>query len=181
MITYKVNLSADKKTVYVGKDTVAFPGGGTDLGTYVHDDPTDPLGALKSGHSRHFEHIREILGRRSWANPANAALFPNNIIDMASIKIVRYGAAETADYLSAANVTRAGAGTITPVVKYRTEVGDVGGVNAVLTDFNWVSSDPTKATVSAAGVITYVAVGVTNITATEKNGTKSVTFKATMT
>ncbi|RUX60127.1 Ig-like domain-containing protein [Mesorhizobium sp. M7A.F.Ca.CA.002.12.1.1] len=94
---------------------------------------------------------------------------------MQRIKILVSGVL-AADTLSAADVTRAGAGTVTGVVKYQP-----ANVNAVNADFDWVSSDPTKATVSNVGVITYVAAGVTNITATHKFTGKTVTFKATMT
>lgn len=48
--------------------------------------------------------------------------------------------------------------------------------NASNTDIaTWVSSDPTKATVSATGLVTGLAVGTTTITATSEDGAKTST------
>lgn len=183
MTTYKLAISGDKKKIFIGKDTVTFPnvgGAPVSLGTFVHDHSTDPVHAHAGNHTL-WHHIRDILYKKKWENPAQAATHPEGIYNMQSLDIVRYGGAILATWLSAAPVGRAGAGTITPVVKYRYD-GDAGGVNAALTDFTWVSSDPTKATVNAAtGVITYVDAGTTTITGTEVNGTKTISFVATLT
>lgn len=90
MTTYTVGLSPDKSTVHIA-DAGVLPAGYTSLGTFDHDavsDPEDELGLHAPGHTM-FHHVQEILGRKSWANPALAATFPDNITDMASIDIYK--------------------------------------------------------------------------------------------
>lgn len=87
MTTYTVGIAADKKSVHI-RIAGALPAGHTLIGTYDHDESDDPLGAFAESHT-HFHHVRSLLGRKSWANPANAALFPDNITDMSSIKIYK--------------------------------------------------------------------------------------------
>lgn len=165
MTNYNIGLSADKKTVYVTRGGDALPGGATQV-----------LADFNHGAGETTDLVDDNPANHCLYNDVREALYKVGIYDMQRISIVPSGSL-VADYLSAADVTRAGAGTITPVIKYQP-----ANVNAVLTDFTFVSSDPTKATVNAAtGVITYVAAGITNITATAKDGGKSVTFKATMT
>lgn len=69
-----------------------------------------------------------------------------------------------------ANVVIAGTTALTAVVR------DVNGT-VVTRAVTWSSSDPTKATVSSGGVVTGVAVGLVNITATSegKSGSSAVT------
>lgn len=92
MTTYSVSISPDKKAVRIripGATQVPF--GYITVGTYDHDpvtDPEDPLELHGAGHT-HFHHVQEILGRRSFANPAVAATFPDNIIDMAALQIFK--------------------------------------------------------------------------------------------
>lgn len=182
MTTYKLALSGDKKHVFIGKDTVTFPstyGAPIALPNFDHDESDDPVHPHPDNHV-FFHHIRDTLYKRKASDGSSGATYPFGIYNMQEISIERFGGSIMATDLSAADVARTGAGTITPVIKYRYE-GDGGGVNAVLTDFTWVSSDPSNATVNAAtGVITYVSAGETEITATQINGDWSVTFDAVM-
>lgn len=173
--TFKLTLSADKKTVYVRLGSDAAPAG-TDLGTFVHDDAADAVSPYALNHVL-FHHIRDILYKRRASDATAGAKHPDGIYNMGEIAIVKYGPTINFEYLTAAAVTRAGAGTIVPVVKYQPQ-----NVNAVNTDFTWVSATPAKATVNAAtGVITYVSAGTTVITATHTLSGKTVSFVATMT
>ncbi|RWB40542.1 MAG: hypothetical protein EOQ44_25100 [Mesorhizobium sp.] len=81
-----------------------------------------------------------------------------------------------AEYLTAAAVTVADPGTVAIVIKYQP-----ANVNAVNSDFTFVSANPAVATVDAAGVVTGVANGSTTVTATAKDGGKSVVVAVTIT
>lgn len=175
MTTYKIALSADKKTVYLAFGADTFPGGSTSLGTFVHDDDADLVHPNKDNHVL-FQHVRDILYKRKASDGGADAVHPNGIYNMQNISIVRHGPAINATYLTAAAVTAADPATVTAVVKYQP-----ANVNANNNDFTWVSSDPTKATVSAAGVVTGVANGTSNITATHKHNGLEVTFVMTTT
>lgn len=58
---------------------------------------------------------------------------------------------------------------------------DVAPANASNKKVNWTTSDATKATVSATGLVTAVAVGSATITATTEDGTKTATSAITVT
>ena len=64
------------------------------------------------------------------------------------------------------NLVVAGTGTVTPTI---------APADAIDQSVTWVSSDPTVATVSAAGVVTAVKVGTTNVIATTTDGGKKDT------
>jgi hypothetical protein len=167
MATFKLGYTAATKTAYVTKSPDALPGGTTDLGTFDHVDADfDTL----------FHHVRDILNKRSAANPAVAALAPFNIQNMQEIKIVKHGPGFTTEYLTAAAINVADGATANIVIKYQP-----ANVNATATDFTYVSADATKATVSAAGVVTGVAAGTTTVTATAKNGAYSIVIAVTVT
>lgn len=170
MTTFKLGLSADKRTVYVGKDTVTFPGGGDTvaLPSFDHDESDDPIHAHAGNHTL-FHHVRDTLYKRHAADGSAGATHPFGIYNMQEIAITRYGAAILAESLSADAVTVADPGTVPLVVKYQPQ--DVAAANA---DFTFVSADPAVATVAATGVVTGVSNGTTTITITEKNGNKSV-------
>ena len=53
--------------------------------------------------------------------------------------------------------------------------------STIKTIASWVSSDPTKATVDANGLVTAVAAGTTTITATTTDGAKTATKLVTVT
>lgn len=181
MTTYKLALSADKKTVYIAKGADAFPGGVTNLPNLVHDDAADPVHPHAANHVL-WHHIREVLYKRKASDGSSGGAFPNNITNMGDISIVKHGNVMKATMVGAADVTREGAGTVSPVPKWFGPEITEAGVNAPLDSFTWTSSDPAVATVDAAtGVITYVAEGETIITGTEINGGKVVKLKAIMT
>lgn len=86
MATYKVALNAAQTIIHVALNATTLPTGFTSVGTYDHDEADDPLGAEPDSHVM-INHVRELLGRRSKANPANPALFPDNITDLASFDV----------------------------------------------------------------------------------------------
>ncbi|MEQ1950967.1 Ig-like domain-containing protein [Mesorhizobium yinganensis] len=175
MSTYELAISADGKTAYLTFGADSPPGGSVSLGTFDHNESDDPVHPHAGNHAL-FHHVRDILNKREAGSPADNAMFPYNITNMQAISIVRHGPAMNAEYLTAADVTAADPGTVAAVVKYQP-----ANVNANNNDFNWVSSDPTKATVSAAGVVTGVANGTSTITATHKHSGLSVSFVMTTT
>ena len=144
--------TADISTCYLAFGADTFPGGTTSLGTFE-----------SSAFPSLINCIQEVLGRTSKANPALAALFPDNITSTQFMTITRHGPAINATSLTGAAISFTRPATPTAVVKY--QPADTAGTN---TDFTWTTSDAAKATVSTAGVITGVAAGAVTITATHK-------------
>ena len=76
---------AANRIVHVNKENDAAPANGVLIGSFDHAVLDDPLGPA----ANHviFHHVQELLYHRSAQNPAQTAKFPENITDMASIKI----------------------------------------------------------------------------------------------
>lgn len=149
-----IGLSADKKTVYVSMDPEALPAEATDVLTdFKHnDDANDALG--DDVNHVLYHHVRD-------------ALYHEGIYDMQRISIVKHGELWAATGIQAAAVADVEVGaTATLELSYFPSTNDADN-----DDFTYVSSDPTKATVSAAGVVTGVAIGDTVITVTHKTMT----------
>lgn len=137
----------------------AIPAGSTNIGNFVHDSP-DPLG---SGDSHVvFHHVRDLLYKRSHANPANEAMFPFNITDMDRISIV-IDPTVVLDPILATGV-KATPDTVSLVVGATQQITHTVQPNQANQDVTYTSSDATKATVSGTGLITAVAAGTANIT-----------------
>lgn len=73
--------------------------------------------------------------------------------------------------IAPATVTLSLAGTNTAQLTITPTPADASNTDIA----SWVSSDPTKATVSATGLVTGVAAGTTTITATSEDGAKTAT------
>ncbi len=86
MTTYTVGISTDKKIIHVAAGAASLPATYINIGTYDHDEADDPLGEHAEGHVM-VNHVREILGRTSWADPNDPALWPENITDLSALKI----------------------------------------------------------------------------------------------
>ncbi len=149
------------------------------IGTFEHADVEAAIADLEFDVNHVFyQHVRDALYKRSAANPAVTAMFPENITDMAGITIlqdttyvalVSFVLAPDPVTLTVASPTQQLSVTPTP-----------GGASNIAIA-SWVSSDPTKATVSATGLVTRVANGTTTITATSVDGALTDTLLITCT
>ena len=80
-----VYFHAANRIAYIKKDGDTAPVNGVLIGSFDHDALDDPL-----GHERNhviYHHVRELLYKCSEKDPSLPAMFPNNITDMASIKL----------------------------------------------------------------------------------------------
>lgn len=147
----------------------AVPAGSVPVGTFSHPDPVYPESVVM------YHGVRELLGKRSHANPANPALYPNNITNMRDIKIIYDGVIEP----SGVTVVPTAASII--VGATRQLVPTVAPAQATDKTVRYVSSDVTKATVSTSGLVTGVAAGTANIVITTNVGNKTTTCAITVT
>ena len=80
-----VYFHAANRIAYIKKDGDTAPEDGVLIGSFDHDALDDPLGH-ESNHVI-YHHVRELLYKCSEKDPSLPAMFPNNITDMASIKL----------------------------------------------------------------------------------------------
>lgn len=85
MPTFQVAYNPTTKVATVQPNNDALPVGSVNIGTFLHDEPTDHIGPA-DGHV-FFHHVRDALYKRNAANPAQVGFWPDNITDMASITI----------------------------------------------------------------------------------------------
>lgn len=85
MPTYQVAYNATTKVATVQPENDALPVGSVNVGTFEHTDEDDLLGPDVNHVVYH--HVRDLLYKRSAANPTNPAMFPENITDMHNIQI----------------------------------------------------------------------------------------------
>lgn len=156
MPTYRLAYNKETKTVQVAATGTAIPGGSVAIGNIVTPDPVYP-GSTVMWHA-----IRDVLYKRKASNPAQVAMFPENITDMdhTSITVLK---ATSIDITAAGGDLAVGATRQSVVTVLPAGSVDAGGVT-------YESSDPTKATVSATGLITAVAIGTATITARTADG-----------
>lgn len=141
------------------------------LGSVEHSVDADDLPGHSSAVSHViYHHVREALYHRSHADPADPATHPAGIYDMQRVKILAYGDIAKATGLKSSSLTVEEEATGQLVVKYLPE-----GTVADLADFDLVSADTDVATINAAGLITGVLAGTTQVTATLKDLRFSVT------
>ena len=88
MPTLKVVYKASTKEARVLDSGAATPSGFTAVGTFVHPDATYPDSVVI------YHGVRDLLYKRSAANPANTAMFPDNITNMQEISITNLAVAE---------------------------------------------------------------------------------------
>lgn len=160
----------------------ALPAGTVKVGEFEHAD-VEAVGAGKPENYKYDEnhvfwhHVRDALYKRKASNPAQTAMFPENITDLDRVKLAvdTVYVALTAIEIGS-NVTLTVASPTHQIVVTPTPGG------ASNTKCTFVSSDPTKATVSATGLVTRVANGTAVITATSEDGgftdTKTITCTA---
>lgn len=85
MTDYQLAYNATARTATIQVVNDALPAGSIKVGEFEHNEANDNLG--EDNHVL-YQHVRDLLYKRSATNPANNAMFPNNITDMASITIV---------------------------------------------------------------------------------------------
>lgn len=176
MTAHTAYLHIANKTVTVIKTGDAQPAGTVSIGTFNHDPVTSSVGDAPGVSHVMYEHVRDLLYKRSAANPANAGFWPNNLTDMASFTIVIDDFVNLVSMVIAPATVNLSAGTPTAQLSVTPTPANASNP-AVAT---WVSSDPTKATVSATGLVTRVAAGTTTITATSVDGAKTATRTVTV-
>lgn len=112
MSDYQIAYNATTRTATVQVLNDALPVGSINIGTFEHDEASDPLGETLN-HVL-FHHVRDALYKRSAVNPANPAMFPYNITDMDRVTIVN----DTTANLVPVN-------TVAPAITGTLEVGSV--------------------------------------------------------
>ncbi len=128
MPTLKVVYNNTTKVARVLNSGAATPGSFVDVGTFTHPDATYP------DCTEVYHGVRDLLYKRSAANPANTAKYPDNICNMQAISI-DFQAAKRLDFiLDLPKAILATSGD-----DLRLEVGAVGGV-APLT-YQWYLAD----------------------------------------
>lgn len=178
MADYQIAFNNTTKVATVQSKGDALPNGSIKVGEFTHANVEPAINDLEFDVNHvFFHHVRDALYKRSAANPANLAMFPDNITDMARIKI-----AIDIDYIALTGITITPATVTLTVASPTAQLGITKSpANASNGNVTWVSSDPTKATVSASGLVTRVANGTTNITATSEDGARTSTRLVTVT
>lgn len=165
MATYQIAYNSTTKTATIQAKGDALPNGSTKIGEFDHgDDPDDVLG-IDENHVL-YHHVRDALYHLdpSEQNMQSVSI----VIDDTYIALVSIVIAPGVVSLAPAATQQL---TITPTPS--------DASNTAIA--SWVSSDPTKATVSSTGLVTAVATGSTTITATSVDGAKVATRDITIT
>lgn len=153
MSLHQVAWNATTKVALIQADAAAIPGGSVDIGTYEHSAPTTDIFGDDKSHV-HYHHVQELL-------------YKHGHEDMSVVKIQAQNT--SVDLLPAALGLKVG-----QTMRLKHQVLPAMSDQAVV----WASSDATKATVSSTGLVTAVAAGTTNITATK--GAQSDTCAVTV-
>ena len=157
MSTTQIAYNATTKEVKLQMPGDAPGSGFTDLGDVNHPDPDDVL--EWSGNHVLWHHVRDALYKVGQEN-------------MQAVKITKIPL--TGISVTPATTSKAVGATQQLTVAY-------APINASLREVTYSTSDATKATVSASGLITAVAAGTATITATAKDGSWSDTCMVTVT
>jgi hypothetical protein len=165
MAVYNIGLNAARTIAYVTIDPEPLPVEATIVLTDIeHDDADDAVHAFAANHVL-AHHVRDLLYKRKASDGSSGATYPNGMYDLSKVSIVKSGdlwAAEDIRITAVADLDLSDLDTATLEIKYfpSMEVADND-------HFTYVSSDPSKATVSAAGLVTAVGVGTTTITVSQ--------------
>lgn len=169
MPDYQVAFNVNTKVATVQANGDALPAGSVKTGVFHHPNPNDILGPAVNHVT--FHHVQDVLYRWKGADPLG---WQN--MQVVKIEVDTAYVALTSIAIAPATVTLSLAGTNTQQLTITTTPGNAS--NAAIS--SWVSSDPTKATVSATGLVTGVAVGTSTITATSVDGAKTATRLVTV-
>lgn len=160
MTQFTIYYKASTKTVRCVQATLAAPVGFTSLGAIDHDHVDDPLGDAVNHVMYH--HVRDKLYGIGYLDPSAWTIYIDRVI--------------TADRV---NLTPA---TVTIVEGATSQLtAEVLPDNTTVQTVTYTSSDPSKATVSVAGLVTAIAAGTTTITVTTTSGAKTDTCVVTVT
>lgn len=147
---YQLSYRASDKNVVVQAYGAAAAGGHSIIGDFYHDGPSlDVLDPVPKNHAL-FHDIQKLLYS---VGEQNMQAVKINFTYLTGITLVLSDVAmnTSSDTTEQATITYA-------------------PTTASNTDVTYSSSDPTKATVSASGLVTAIAAGTTVITATSKDG-----------
>lgn len=182
MAQYQIafNIATYVATIQMKGD--ALPAGSKKIGEFTHADIEPSINDLEFDVNHVlWQHVRDALYHTRASDGVSVPgtlQFPNNITDMAKVKLVL-----DVDYvaLTGIAITPGTAVTLTvaaPTAQLGITKTPANASNGAVT---WTSSDPTKATVSATGLVTRVANGNVTITATSEDGAKVATKAITIT
>lgn len=162
MATLKISYKASEKKARVQYANDALLAGYSQLGgTFTHDLSKGPYGPVA------IETLYQV---------ARTRLEALGIVNMQFIEI------NLDEVINVASITISPS-TVTKVVGQTQQltINWTPSDSTIKTIASWVSSDPTKATVNATGLVTAVAAGTTTITATTTDGAKTATKLVTVT
>lgn len=169
MPDYQVAFNVDTKVATVQTKGDALPSGSVKAGEFHHPNPGDILGPAANHVT--FHHVQDVLYRWKGADPLG---WQN--MQVVKIEVDTDYVALTSIDIAPATVTLSLAGTNTQQLTITPTPGNASNTAIA----SWVSSDPTKATVSATGLVTGIAVGTSTITATSVDGDKTATRLVTV-
>jgi len=149
MATYKVAWKASTKQVKVLRNADALGSGFSSIGTFDHDDDADDILGNPDDNHTIYHHVQERL-------------YHQNVYDMQSVEIkIPVGAITSLPATDSLDLSNGETVQIT---------NTFDPPWAADTRVTYTSSDPTKATVDANGLVTPVAIGTTTITVTAADG-----------
>lgn len=160
MTQFTIYYKASTMTVRCVQATLAAPVGFTSLGAIQHDHVDDPLGDAVNHVMYH--HVRDKLYGIGYLDPSAWTIYIDKVIAVDRVN------------LTPATLTIAEGATSQLTKQVLPE-------DATIQTVTYASSDPTKATVSAGGLVTAVAAGTTTITVTTTSGAKTDTCVVTVT
>lgn len=163
-----VQVSYDKATrvALVQVDAAAVPAGSVDVGSFSHPDEIYPDSTVI------YHGVRDLLYKRSFANPAIPAMFPENITDMQNVVI------ELALPASVLMTPETASIAVAATQQMTTTIFPLGAASSAKT---YSTSNAAVATVDVAGLVTGVAVGTATITVTTTFGGYTDTSEITVT
>lgn len=147
----------------------------TVVGTFSHGPLEDTLPKHSVSHVL-YHHVQDALYRvRDGKTPIEVGFFPDNITDMANVII----SLDTT--IAVESVTVAPTSASIAVGATRQLNPTVMPASATDKTVTYETSDATKATVSASGLVTGVAAGTANITVKTTDGNKTAVCAITVT
>lgn len=175
MTAHTAYLHVANKTITVIQTGDAVPPGTINIGSFNHEHPGAASGD-EPGISHVIQHhVRDLLYKRSAANPANVGFWPDNITDMTLYKIIVDDVVEAVSIsMTPATSNLAVAATLQMVVAFTP-------ANTTNQNVAYTTSNAGRATVSATGLVTGVSAGAVTITATSEDGAKVDTSTITVT
>ncbi len=165
-LRYRIGYKASTKEVQVKRYSEALTGGFTSWGDFYHDNV-----AVAAGGDVRGTGLNHVI----W-HEVRDACYAHGILDMQSISIL-FDEVVNAVSISTLPATKTLDLSSEPTVQLVTTFTPTDTTDQRLT---YVSSDPTKATVSDTGLVTALVVGSTTITVTSREGAKTDTCVVTV-